>query len=168
MKLIFEIQKFIFQPCSALDVFLSTDLCIDIEVSSPVYLFFQICPGDTSLRMLQKLQELVSETAHVPERLPDRVIFTNMFSDITANASRKGARGVSGQRERRGRLCSRRRTWLLVFFCGPGSGQTRTDNDRDMTSKKGKPGAHSKNEPQNNVMLVKWYLRAINFVCFSQ
>ena len=44
---------------------------------------WHVCLGDTSLQMLQKLKAFMSEARHEPENIPNRIIFANMFNDIT-------------------------------------------------------------------------------------
>ena len=44
---------------------------------------WHVCPGDTSVQMLHKVQEFMSETGHASESFPDRITYASMFNDIT-------------------------------------------------------------------------------------
>ena len=76
---------------------------IDIE--------WHVCPG-TSVQILHKLQVFMSETGHVPESFPDRIIFVSMFNCITNWKSPKVQTICLGTRERSGLLCSKIQTSL--------------------------------------------------------
>ena len=41
-----------------------------------------VCPVNTSVPILHKLQEFMSEAGLAPESFPDRIIFASMFNDI--------------------------------------------------------------------------------------
>ena len=89
---------------------------------------WHVCPADTSLQILHKVQDFMSETEHVPESFPNRIIFTSMFDDITDCVSKKvhghcldSAKEVASFAARFKPGC-----WC---FCGPGSDQTWKNND---------------------------------------
>ena len=43
---------------------------------------WHVCPGNTSVQILQKLEASMSETGHALESDPNRTIFGSMFNDI--------------------------------------------------------------------------------------
>ena len=44
---------------------------------------WHVCLGDTSVHILRKLQEFISETGHEPNSFLAKIIFASMFNEIT-------------------------------------------------------------------------------------
>ena len=86
-----------------------------------------VCPGDTSVQILQKLKIFTSEARREPELLTNRIILASMFNDITsweslavqAKSFARAKESFHAARFRPGYWC----------FCGPGSAKTRQHNE---------------------------------------
>ena len=94
---------------------------IDIE--------WHVCPGDTSVQILHKLQEFMLETRHAPpESFPDRTIFASMFNDINSWEIQKVHNKCLAQANDVATYSARFRPGYWCF-CGPGEEKTWTYNE---------------------------------------
>ena len=50
---------------------------------------WHVCLGGTSVQILHKLQESMSQTGHAPDNFADKIIFSSMFKDIIDYGSKK-------------------------------------------------------------------------------
>ena len=94
---------------------------------------WHVCSGDTSVQILHKLQEFMSEIGRVPESFPDIMIFTSMFNDITDQGGDKvQGKCLHSAKE----VATDAATFRLGYrcFCGPGSQQTWKYNESMPTS----------------------------------
>ena len=86
------------------------------------------CPGDTSVQMLRRPQEFMSETGHEPESLPDKIIFASMLNDITNWESQKVQNKWQAEASEVATFAARFSPgyWCI---CGPGSEKTWKYNE---------------------------------------
>ena len=94
---------------------------------------WHVCPADTSLQILHKVQDFMSETEHVPESFPNRIIFTSMFDDITDCVSKKVHGNCLDSAKEVASFAARFKLGCWCF-CGPGSEQTWKNNEARLAA----------------------------------
>ena len=82
-----------------------------------------VCLGNTSLKILRKLQQIMSETGHEPESFPGGIILTSMFNDITDTGRRK-VQGRCLESANEVATYAARFRLSYLCFCGPELEQT--------------------------------------------
>ena len=87
---------------------------------------WHVCPGDTWVPTLHKLQGFMSKTRHAPESLPRQDLREHVQRHQLGKS--EVAKQLCNSSEWSSLLRSKLPTWLLCF-CGPGSEKTWTQNE---------------------------------------